>query len=92
MRISITQEDIDNGIPGSSCKCPTALAVCRVLGIDPILEKIEVTDECIELNTSSYNMYWGLDDVGVAFIDYFDNHTPVHPVEFEAYPVIRVVR
>lgn len=92
MKIRITQEDIDNGIPGNSCKCPTALAVCRTLGVSSDADIVDVTDECVQLNIPGFDIYWGLDDTGIAFVDYFDNHTPVHPVEFEAYPVIRVVR
>lgn len=31
MRIEVTQEDIDNGIPEDCWRCPVARAVCRVL-------------------------------------------------------------
>lgn len=34
--IDVTQEDIDNGVPRSTCKCPIALAARRVLGRDDL--------------------------------------------------------
>jgi len=52
--ITVTQEDIDNGIRGSSSHCPIALAARRVKGFeDAILDAYEMTSYSYSLPVSA---------------------------------------
>jgi hypothetical protein len=76
MLIKITQNDIDLGIPGNSCKCPIALSMRRIFPG----EDIEVSRSFIYLGKST--AYY-IPEAARNFIKAFDKRLPVAPCEFE---------
>jgi len=85
--ISVTQEDIDDGIPEDDCSCPIALAIRRVLPPD-----LEVTCVMIPFYGPALATIGEQDcplpDECKEFIEFFDNMPPAmlnqpRPFSFE---------
>lgn len=76
MKISVTQEDIDYGIPGSCLHCPVAIALERYTG-----------DTCEVWGGGAVNLKdlstIDLPEKVNEFIQDFDEGNPVHPLEFD---------
>lgn len=92
MKLTITQEDIDNGEVGDPCWCPIANAIARACNIEDKARRdcIEVNSDGIWINgTTIYSsrilyphkvpMPRQLKD----FINNFDNEEEVEPFEIE---------
>lgn len=75
MKITVTQHDIEQGSPFSSCDCPIALAAKRVMPND----EIQVSTQLLWTNTKGYY----LPAVAMDFIERFDYGVSVEPFEFE---------
>jgi hypothetical protein len=74
--IQVTQDDIDDGIRGSYCDCPIALAIKRQFpGKEIIVSKYI-------LGIGGVNT-WNVPKPVYNFIDRFDNGNPVEPIVFE---------
>lgn len=75
MRIFVTQEDIDKGVPNDDCKCPVALAISRVRST----ADVHVDRRYIDVGYQSFTT----PEPASAFIRAFDAGQPVEPFEFE---------
>lgn len=84
MKINITQQDIDEGLPGQVHKCPIAQALCRIIGMVPDAGLIEVEDTSIVIFAGAHSLIWELDDTGIEFVEDFDHGMPVQPCTIEA--------
>lgn len=78
MKISVTQEHIGNGVPGSCDFCPIALAIVSTLGYRP--HGLEVSGNYIEMEGERPR---ATSAAMKEFIDAFDDGLPVQPFEFE---------
>lgn len=74
MKISVTKNDIKNGVPLSECKCPIALAIKRKLKTN----KVHVED----VSATILDQYIMLPSIAVSFIKDFDCETEVLPFSF----------
>lgn len=75
IQIIVTQEDIDNGIKGSECDCPVALAIKRKFSVDRgIVDGIDIEINGVTYYTPERVYYW---------IERFDAGLPVQPITFE---------
>lgn len=74
MLIEITQNDIDQGEPGSHFYCPIALA-CHRLGYRNV-----IVSNKLQLTPGDYRI---LPETALMFICRFDCAMPVHPFSFE---------
>ncbi len=82
MIIRVTQDDIDNGVRGTSAYCPIARAIKR-----------EVTADAHWIIAGYTGLWFGLYERGgyrattppiaSAFMSKFDKHEAVEPIEFE---------
>lgn len=80
MRITVTQEHIDKGLPGMTDECPIALAV-KALGYD----RVCVDDESVEASRGEGRLFYGyLSDEATQFVHDFDGEIDVEPFTFEA--------
>lgn len=73
-QITVTQEDITNGFPGSYTSCPVALALRRVFpeeGVDVDSDSLIIGDREVETSEA----------VG-GFMEEFDEGSPVEPFTF----------
>jgi hypothetical protein len=68
LKVVVTQDHINRGIPCSFTECPIALAT-----------QGRVTADYIEINSQRYE----LPAKALKFIRYFDGGQPVAPMEFE---------
>lgn len=76
--VSVTQDDIDHGIPEDGCACPIARAARRAI---PSLPELVVG--IYELFPSNIGRHLAeLPDAAMAFIDRFDQNGAVEPFEF----------
>lgn len=73
--VDVTQDDIDNGIPGSGSSCPIARAVMRTT--DAIC--VGVDTAILALSTNTDDRYYPMTKRGQRFINYFDDGLPVQP-------------
>ncbi len=72
--INVTQEDIDKGKQGDSCKCPVALALRRIHpGARVGSLTLFIADDWVESTP----------EVARKFISEFDNGRPVGPISFD---------
>lgn len=74
MKITVTQEDIEEGSPNDPCGCPIALAIGRAIQRIPA-----VHHKCIIIRSKKYI----LPAEAQAFVHDFDNEVEVKPFEFE---------
>ena len=75
MKISVTQEDIEQGQRENCNYCPVALAIKRV---------VKPWDMAVGTSTCGINAHsYTLPTVAMMFIDSFDKGLPVQPFEFE---------
>jgi len=86
VRVSVTQDDIDKGVPHVAYACPVARAVGRAMGGDGFVlvesERIECTLQHKGFETHS----WETPEVVQKFIERFDEeggHERVSPFEFD---------
>lgn len=75
MKISVTQDDIDYGIPQSFDCCPVALAIRRNFPGSPVI----VSQDVIVIRSTDYSATPEI----IRFIDNFDEDCAVEPFEFE---------
>ena len=80
MKIQVTQEDIDNGLPRRIDFCPVALAVRRAF---PKNEQVYVGGDRILIGGRRYHS----PSVVFDFISLFDSQAGGLPFEFETYQV-----
>lgn len=89
MKIQVTQEDIKNGIRGSTTKCPVALACQRALGPDAVACGRAIYTGVVQHAKPSN---WVVKEYGAMFlvppqvrvwIQDYDDCVPVAPIEFE---------
>ncbi len=81
MKVTVTQEMIDKGIPGDPCYCPIALAF-KELGY----EGASVDDECADVHKQgeAFSETYYLPDEARSFITTFDATSGKgEPFEFE---------
>lgn len=76
IKISVSQEDIDNGTPGDETCCPIALAVKRQY---PEYNEVSVEIDVLFLDDINYLMPIEASN----FVDDFDEGKSVAPLEFE---------
>lgn len=78
MKITVTQEDIDKGLPNRCYECPVSLAVKRALGARDVSVSWTITahvdGEILKFNKT---------DPITRFVAAFDARQPVQPFEFE---------
>ena len=81
MKIEVKQEHIDEGVPGSRCLCPVALAITEVVG-----RKAYVTPWfCYFYDGENKRpTSIGLPAAVIKFALMFDDGDPVEPFTFEA--------
>jgi hypothetical protein len=85
MRITVTQDDIDNGFRGTACACPVARAVGRAFGVPPLVNQVSVgwSIGIRQSPADRYMTWYALPDVADDFIRKFDTKQPVEPFAFE---------
>ena len=76
MKITVTQNNIDNGVPKNSCKCPIARALKQIFPG----EDIEVKRSSIYIGKS---IHYAMPLKACYFIVDFDEGREVYPFEFE---------
>lgn len=79
MKIEVTQEDIDTGIPGSACGCPVALAFRR-LGFH--FADVAARSCFLAVGLTDGRVY-SLPSIAADFISNFDTGREVKPLSFE---------
>jgi len=72
----VTQEDIDNGVPTSSCSCPISRMLKRVTGIDDIVTGLFY----VKINKIIYRPTE--QELFRNFVDNFDFRGNVVPTQF----------
>jgi hypothetical protein len=77
LKVSVTQEDIFNGVPVMGRFCPIARALTRILG------KVSVGNVRVALDGGDRILFGVLPKIAQRFILDFDAGNPVHPFEFE---------
>jgi hypothetical protein len=85
MKISVTQEDIDQGVPRSPFLCPIALAVRRELDLENaawLAVLVNISQSCLELRVPDFKRV-DLPPEALEFIMDFDIHIKVDPIELE---------
>ena len=80
MKIRVTQEHINEGVPGKACSCPIALALNDQ--INPP-HHIQVGSEVILISSALDTCAYGLPEKVKQFISDFDGELFVEPLEFE---------
>lgn len=78
MKIDVTAEDIDNGVPGECGRCPVALAIARKLGL--VGAGIRVGPSAVRIRFDGAR---DLPAVARVFVEAFDWDRPVEPFSFE---------
>jgi hypothetical protein len=77
VRVSVTEDDIANGTPGSPCKCPIAIALKRIVKYPSIPqvggEYVYGLRSLVELTLEARQ-----------FVAAFDKGFPVSPFDFDA--------
>jgi hypothetical protein len=78
--VSVTEEDINKGIIGSSCSCPVALAIKKSTNFHPSVDHytaalLNPEDDGLTLCDLPHSVR--------CFIFAFDDHKPVRPFTFE---------
>ena len=74
LRVNITWAHIRDGIPGSACDCPIALALKDSL----LTDSVKVDSDGIYVNNRKFDV----DKKDLKFIDRFDNGKRVRPYWF----------
>lgn len=80
MKITVTADDICNGVRENTHKCPIARAVSRVFNVPT--DDVEVGDDennNLKVKGDTYD----LPEEAVEFFKAFDSSEPVNPFEFE---------
>lgn len=73
IKVQVTQADIANGNRNSCTRCPIALAIKRQTGAKTISVGEIAEEAIIDMD------FFIIDNVGIDFIDNFDNGNPVEP-------------
>jgi hypothetical protein len=81
MRIEVTAQDIEEGEPWNSWRCPIALAAARGRGLER--GDAFVTTKEIAIRRPGGWDYYALPDTARAFIRAFDLGESVDPITFE---------
>lgn len=79
-RFSITGEDIINGLPSVSDKCPIALCIKRTM---PEIQEVDVDVQVVQLKIAGKGINVNTSDECDWFISDFDDGEAVSPFEFE---------
>jgi hypothetical protein len=79
VRVSVTQEHIDNGTPSESDHCPIALAILDILSPQEV--HVNQTD-CL-IVYQDYDVVFELPQEAQVFVEAFDSELPVQPIEFD---------
>ncbi|QDK02061.1 hypothetical protein SEA_GIBBLES_104 [Gordonia phage Gibbles] len=79
MKVTVTQEHIDNGKPYEICNCPIALALK-----DKDFNHVEVSTIGMTASKDDELLYYTIPTVAKEFIKAFDDGQPVKPFTFEA--------
>ena len=87
MRITVTQEDIDDGRPQDAFRCPIALATKRDTAILSGNAAVSVTHHDLCLHRNGGRTLWRalMPPDATAFTDDFDAGHSVMPFSFEAH-------
>lgn len=80
MRVEVTLNDIRNGTRRSSCWCPVAIAINRVL---PNGYMVAVCSQSIMLTTPHREREIPTPKIVEEFVNTFDRFDPVLPIEFD---------
>lgn len=86
--IEVTQQDINDGVPGQACSCPVAKAISRELGIKIPQDVIVGPDALsvwlrVDYWNNNYKQYETVLPHKVRkFIKHFDESKPVEPFHF----------
>lgn len=80
MKIEVTQQDIDNGVPGDAESCPVALACQRTI---PGCHDLTVGDDTIEFDIDGDAMAFDLPAEVATFVHRFDCKDAVAPFAFD---------
>ena len=81
MKIDVTQEDIDNGVPRCRVNCAIAIALrrqvqgCSFVAVDEDLISVIMNDKL--------SATWSTPDIAADFIRHFDIKAIVEPISFE---------
>ena len=79
--ITVTQDDIDKGSRGESCKCPVALALKRAV---PHSDGVEVCEHFFVFHDAGVRWFTSLLPLEVVrFVEEFDAGGKVEPFEFQ---------
>jgi hypothetical protein len=83
--VTVTQDDIDKGIPEDGCNCPIARAVMRAGLANPVVNEDSIVIDGVETDAGLAPL-WELPDEAVAFIAAFDdgNTGTLEPFTFTA--------
>lgn len=82
MKLSVLQDDIDNGVRGSNCNCPVALAIKRAMPGAPVVYVGLSVVHVMPRGSSA----WIEKRVPLQLRDWmcrFDNNRYVEPIEVE---------
>jgi len=80
MRIEVTQDDIEQGIPCDSVYCPIGRAIERTTG-----REAGVTDIFLRIGRHDENPHYvrPVPQAMIAFMHAFDSRQPVEPIAFD---------
>jgi hypothetical protein len=84
--IEVTADDIAKGVVGDACRCPIALAVSRLLGIEAAEGNLAVMDRMVKVHYEDYRWRdrYRLPTEAEDFIEDFDCRDEVQPLTFTA--------
>ena len=82
IRITVTQEDIDKGVPCNSVRCPIAKAVDRKFGLN--LLGASVGSRIITCFHNGKHRKFQMSKSGMKFVQRFDDRKIVEPFTFYA--------
>lgn len=80
MKVTVTQDHINNGKPNSHLYCPIALAIKSIEGV--LASAVSCTKASV-ISNDTYATLYTLPTEAQNFIHYFDRGWKVTPFEFE---------
>jgi len=78
--IEVTEEDIKNGKRFDISRCPVALAIQRITGLDP--DQISVGVSYCKIGNTGKTIFPFTDPIILHWIERFDKLIPVQPIKF----------
>jgi hypothetical protein len=83
IKVEVTQEDIDDGIPTDAESCPVALALRREFDVEGVCPIIRVTHRTVSITALDGRRLEGrLPDRARRFVNLFDDDSDVEPIAF----------